>query len=258
MVRWGRVRLYQFTHLAVAVAGVGAVLPGAVAPDEFAFVGLVEGFGGGVVVGGAHGSGGGPGSPLGRVVGCRRWTGDLDPWSQWCTSPSRSAPPRSLRAWIACSRALPALSVPRARAGGPADDAAGATGPGDGRRATSTPTGSARGRRSTTHLRFGPVSAGVAAQQVAGGPVPLGGRPVVGGRAGIGPASGGPGRGNWRCAAGTAKGQGHEGTSRSRVSAQRSGEWVCGAVVNDSSGSAFAWSSGPEPLRGLERLQGRQ
>ena len=54
---------------------VVAVLPGAVAPDEFAFVGLVEGLGGGVVVGGAHGSGGGPGSPLGRVVGCRRWTG---------------------------------------------------------------------------------------------------------------------------------------------------------------------------------------
>ena len=117
--------MYQSTHLAVAVAGVGASLPGAVAPDELALVGLVEGLGGGVVVGGTHGSGGGPGSPLGRVVGCRRWTGDLDPWSQWCTSPSRSAPPRSLRAWIACSRALPALSVPRARAGGPADDAAG-------------------------------------------------------------------------------------------------------------------------------------
>ena len=117
--------MYQSTHLAVAVAGVGASLPGAVAPDELALVGLVEGLGGGVVVGGTHGSGGGPGSPLGRVVGCRRWTGDLDPRSQWCTSPSRSAPPRSLRAWIACSRALPALSVPRARAGGPADDPAG-------------------------------------------------------------------------------------------------------------------------------------
>lgn len=166
--------MYQSTHLAVAVAGVGASLPGAVAPDEFAFVGLVEGLGGGVVVGGAHGSGGGPGSPLGRVVGCRRWTGDLDPRSQWCTSPSRSAPPRSLRAWIACSRALPALSVPRARAGGPADDPAGEQ-VHDERRATSTPTRSARGRRSTTHLRFGPVAAGVAAQQVAGGPVPLGG-----------------------------------------------------------------------------------
>lgn len=46
-MRWGRVRLYQSTHLAVAVAGVGASLPGAVAPYEFAFVGLVEGFGGG-------------------------------------------------------------------------------------------------------------------------------------------------------------------------------------------------------------------
>ena len=67
--------MYQSTHLAVAVAGVVAVLPGAVAPDEFAFVGLAQGLGGGVVVGGAHGSGGGPGSPLGRVVGCRRWTG---------------------------------------------------------------------------------------------------------------------------------------------------------------------------------------
>ena len=166
--------MYQSTHLAVAVAGVVAVLPGAVAPDEFALVGLVEGLGGGVVIGGTHGSGGGPGSPLGRVVGCRRWTGDLDPRSQWCTSPSRSAPPRSLRAWIACSRALPALSVPRARAGGPADDPAGEQ-VHDERRATSTPTGSARGRRSTTHLRFGPVAAGVAAQQASGGPVPLGG-----------------------------------------------------------------------------------
>ena len=57
MARWGRVRLYQSTHLAVAVAGVGASLPGAVAPDELALVGLVEGLGGGVVVGGAHGSG---------------------------------------------------------------------------------------------------------------------------------------------------------------------------------------------------------
>ena len=173
MVRWGRVRLYQSTHLAVAVAGVVASLPGAVAPDELALVGLVEGLGGGVVVGGAHGSGGGPGSPLGRVVGCRRWTGDLDPWSQWCTSPSRSAPPRSLRAWIACSRALPALSVPRARAGGPADDAAGVQ-VHDERRATSTPTGSARGRRSTTHLRFG-RAAGVAAQQASGARSPSAG-----------------------------------------------------------------------------------
>ena len=103
--------MYQSTHLAVAVAGVGASLPGAVAPDELAFVGLVEGFGGGVVVGGAHGSGGGPGSPLGRVVGCRRWTGDLDPWSLWWTRPSRSPPSRCLRCQIACSRALPALSV---------------------------------------------------------------------------------------------------------------------------------------------------
>ena len=57
MARWGRVRLYQFTHWAVAVPGVVAVLPGAVAPDELALVGLVEGLGGGVVVGGAHGSG---------------------------------------------------------------------------------------------------------------------------------------------------------------------------------------------------------
>jgi len=57
LARWGRVRLYQFTHWAVAVPGVVAVLPGAVAPDELALVGLVEGLGGGVVVGGAHGSG---------------------------------------------------------------------------------------------------------------------------------------------------------------------------------------------------------
>ena len=36
---------------------VVAVLPGAVAPDELALVGLAQGLGGGVVVGGAHGSG---------------------------------------------------------------------------------------------------------------------------------------------------------------------------------------------------------
>ena len=49
--------MYQSTHLAVAVAGVGASLPGAVAPDELALVGLAQGLGGGVVVGGTHGSG---------------------------------------------------------------------------------------------------------------------------------------------------------------------------------------------------------
>ena len=45
------------------------------------------------------------------------------------------------------------------RAGGPADDAADSAGPGDERDAASTPTGSARGRRSTTHPRFGPAAA---------------------------------------------------------------------------------------------------
>ena len=86
----------SFALLAVAVTGVGASLPGAVVPDEFAFVGFVEGFGGGARVGGSHGSGGGPGSPLGRVVGCGRWGRRLDPWSQWCTSSlrARTAPAR--------------------------------------------------------------------------------------------------------------------------------------------------------------------
>lgn len=84
MVR--RVRLYQSTHLAVAVAGVGASLPGAVAPYEFAFVGLVEGFGGDVVVGGTHGSGGGLDPLLDESSGIGDMDRYCDPQSQWCTS----------------------------------------------------------------------------------------------------------------------------------------------------------------------------
>lgn len=66
-----------------------------------------------------------PRCPRRRVVRRGRWTGDLDPWSLWWTRPSRSPPSRCLRRRIACSRAPTALSVPRAAAGGPADDPAG-------------------------------------------------------------------------------------------------------------------------------------
>ena len=72
-----------------------------------------------------------PRCPRRRVVRCRRWTGDLDPWSLWWTRPVRHRPSRCLRRRIACSRAPTALSAPRARAGGPADDAAGAYRPRD-------------------------------------------------------------------------------------------------------------------------------
>ena len=118
--------MYQFTHWAVAAPGVVAVLPGAVAPERAPRLqGLAQGLGGGACVGGAHGSGRCDRCPRRRVVRCRRWTGDLDPWSLWWTRPSRSPPSRCLRRRIACSRAPTALSVPRAAAGGPADDPAG-------------------------------------------------------------------------------------------------------------------------------------
>ena len=48
---------------------VVAVLPGAVAPDELALVGLVEGLGGGVVVGGPHGSGRGLDALVDHIIG---------------------------------------------------------------------------------------------------------------------------------------------------------------------------------------------
>ena len=149
--------MYQSTHLAVAVAGVGASLPGAVAPDEFAFVGLVEGFGGGVVVGGTHGSG----RCLDALVDESSGVGDgqvlrsavavVDQALEVAAVAVLALPDRLLQG------AARVVGV-HARAGGPADDAAGVQ-VHDERRATSTPTGSARGRRSTTHLRFGPVAA---------------------------------------------------------------------------------------------------
>ena len=89
---------------------VGASLPGAVAPDELALVGLVEGLGGGVVVGGTHGSGGGLDPLLDESSG----VGDgqvLRSVVAVVDQPLQVRAPRSLRAWIACSRALPALSV---------------------------------------------------------------------------------------------------------------------------------------------------
>ena len=132
--RWlggGRqVRLVPVDPGAVAVAEVGASLPGAVAPGRVRRSrGLDEDFGGGARVGGSHGSGGCPGLRLRRAP----WAvgdgaGDLDPWSLWCASPARS-PPRSLRAQLPCSRAPSVLSVPRARSRGLADDAAGAVAP---------------------------------------------------------------------------------------------------------------------------------
>ena len=98
MARWGRVRLYQFTHWAVAVPGVVAVPPGAVAPERAPRLqGLARGLGGGARVGGAHGSGRCDRCPRRRVVRCRaRWTGDLDPWSLWCTRPPGVAAPAVL------------------------------------------------------------------------------------------------------------------------------------------------------------------
>ena len=158
-VGWGRVRLVPAPPIwRSRLPGSARPLPG----GRCATAGpaLAGGLGGGARVGGSQGSGGGPGSPLGRVVGCRRRGRRLDPWPQWCTSPPEVRAAALLaRPGRACPGALAALSVPRARAGGPADDAADSAGPGGERDAASTPTGSARGRRSTTHPRFGPVTA---------------------------------------------------------------------------------------------------
>ena len=118
-------RLYQSTHLAVAVAGVGASLPGAVAPYEFAFVELVEGFGGGVVVGGTHGSGGGLDPLLDESSG-------IVDGQVLRSAVAVVHHPLQVRAPAFLARldrvfqgAKHEVGAPRARAGGPADDAAG-------------------------------------------------------------------------------------------------------------------------------------
>ena len=96
-----------------------------------ALVGLARGLGGGACVGGAHGSG----RCLDALVDESSGVGDGQvTWIRGrCGGPGpRGSPPsRCLRRRIACSRAPTALSAPRARAGGPADDAAGAYRPRD-------------------------------------------------------------------------------------------------------------------------------
>ena len=114
-----------------------------------------------------------PRCPRRRVVRRRRWTGDLDPWSLWWTRPSRSPPSRCLRCQIACSRAPTALSVsmrllvaqPTMRRENRPRDEGGAAEPRPGRHVGEVD-------------HPAPVWAGggeVAAQQVVGDRVPLGG-----------------------------------------------------------------------------------
>ena len=124
---------------------VVAALPGAVAPEraprlqgactdeeacaEFQATGpalaggLPRAWAAAPAQGGAHGFGRGDRCPRRRVARCRRWTGDLDPWSLWWTRPQGSPPSRCFRApgrlFQGAGRAL----APRARAGAPADDA---------------------------------------------------------------------------------------------------------------------------------------
>ena len=89
--------------------------------------------------GGAHGSGRGDRCPRRRVARCRRWTGDLDPWSLWWTRPQGSPPSRCFRAPGRLFQGAGRAPVPRARAGGPADDAAVAHRPRDEGGATRNP-----------------------------------------------------------------------------------------------------------------------
>ena len=117
--------MYQFTHRAVAVPGVVAVPPGAVAPERAPRLqGLARV--GGARVGGAHGSGG----CLGALVDESSGVGDGQALATVVVpGPRGSPPPRFLRARIACPGAPAALSVPRAAAGGPGRRCGGRTGP---------------------------------------------------------------------------------------------------------------------------------
>jgi len=86
---------HRFTHWAVAVPGVVAVLPGAVAPERAPRLqGLAQGLGGGACVGGAHGSGRCDRCPRRRVVRRGRWTGT---GHRGGAGPSMSPPSRCLR-----------------------------------------------------------------------------------------------------------------------------------------------------------------
>ena len=111
---------HRFTHWAVAVPGVVAVLPGAVAPDELALVGLAQGLGGGACVGGAHGSG----RCLDALVDESSGVGDGQVLRSVVAvvvpGPRGRRRRGACAARIACSRAPSTKSAPRAAAGGPA------------------------------------------------------------------------------------------------------------------------------------------
>ncbi len=138
-----------------------------------ALVGLAQGLGGGVVVGGAHGSGRCDRCPRRRVVRCRRWTGT------GCRGRCGGSGPRGRRRRGACAARSPApgrrprcrcpvrllVAQPTIRRENRPRDEGGAAEPRPGRHVGEVD-------------HPAPVWAGggeVAAQQVVGDPVPLGG-----------------------------------------------------------------------------------
>ena len=156
-------RLYQFTHRAVAA-------PGVVAPERAPRLqGLARGLGGGACVGGSHGSGGcldalgdessgaGDGQVLRSVVAVVHRAG-------------RASAPAGLARLDRLPGAPAALSVPRARTRGPADDAAGEQVHNEGGAARAPCRVGTRVLGSAARRRSGWAAAGVAARAGRAGP----------------------------------------------------------------------------------------